>query len=431
MNAPTPIESLRLPRIDPAQRAARRAEAPSRTHAAPDALTSSAASAGVATGPLILVLTAFWTYVALSNVLYARSMSIVTDPHGTEHFFAAWDARVLQHIILYPLLLVCVWLSLRVGWRPLLRAVPTQLALGLGFATLAGPVLGCSEWLVGEGKYHYQPWTLASFAESCAMTSHQDISTWIASITSFVLTYGFALALVTGFALYRRFKESELRRSALERAWSGARLAALRMQLSPHTLFNLLHTIRGQIAWDPAAARQMVVQLGDLLRRLLAAGERDLAPLSEEVEFARLYLELQQQRFADRLSLELPDPAALPHAWVPSLILQPLVENAVAHGLADHAAAVVIRIEGEVSGSMLHLRVINTMAAHRTGAPGKGSRSSGGGIGLRNVRERLAMHFADRAVLEAGAAADDGTAPSRWVAEIRMPLITSLSTAAL
>ncbi|MGH8258924.1 MAG: sensor histidine kinase, partial [Steroidobacteraceae bacterium] len=245
---------------------------------------------------------------------------------------------------------------------------------------------------------------------------------WIGSATSFLLTYGFALALVTGFALYRRMKDSELRLAALERAWSGARLAALRMQLSPHTLFNLLHTIRGQIAWDPRAAQQMVVQLGDLLRRLLSAGERDFAPLADEIEFVRLYLELQRQRFADRLSLELPEAGTSPRTWVPSLILQPLVENAVAHGLADHAGPVVIRVEAAATADALSLRVINTIGLD--GSRMRHGRSANGGVGLRNVRERLAVHFGDRAVFDAGPAPRPESAAAEWVAEIRMPRLT-------
>ena len=84
------------------------------------------------------------------------------------------------------------------------------------------------------------------------------------------------------------------------------------MQLSPHTLFNLLHTIRGQITWDPPAAQSMVVQLGDLLRRLLTAGEREFSRLSDELQFVTLYLELQQKRFADRLAVHVPPRAGLP-----------------------------------------------------------------------------------------------------------------------
>jgi hypothetical protein len=354
------------------------------------------------------ILTAFWAYVALSNVLYARSMSATLDPRGTGHFFAPWTVRILQHLFLYPVLIVCVRASLRVGWRPARRSLPIQLMLALAFAVIAAPLLvaaealmGDSDWIKHQGTSWRVDWHLAG----------PEIPLWIASATGFLLTYGFGLALITGFSLYQRFRDSELRRAALERAWSSARLAALRMQLSPHTLFNLLHTIRGQITWDPATAQSMIVQLADLLRRLLDAGEQEFSPLPKELEFARLYLELQQRRFADRLSVRLTDLAQLPRVWVPSLILQPLIENAVVHGLARHEGPVEVKVEVLASDNMLVLRVVNTTAPSRIEAPG--------GIGLRNVRERLSVHFGERATLTAGSITS-----GQWIAEVRMPLLS-------
>jgi LytS/YehU family sensor histidine kinase len=235
---------------------------------------------------------------------------------------------------------------------------------------------------------------------------------WLASGTNFLLQYGFGLALVTGFALYQRFRDSELHVAALERESSAARLAALRMQLSPHTLFNLLNTIRGQIAWDPAAAQQLVVQLSDLLRRLLNAGEREFASLADELQFVRRFLQLQQSRFSDRLSVSLPPTEGLPALWVPSLILQPLVENAVVHGLAAHDGAVRIELTATNDSDSLTLRLVNTVAT--TAAPREA------GIGLRNVRERLQLHFGERATLHAGLAA-----PGLWVAQIQLPAVRS------
>jgi LytS/YehU family sensor histidine kinase len=190
---------------------------------------------------------------------------------------------------------------------------------------------------------------------------------------------------------------------------TSAHLAALRMQLSPHTLFNLLHTIRGQIGWDPAAAQSMVVQLGDLLRRLLNAGEREFTRLPDELKFVRLYLELQQKRFVDRLTIWMADLGDLPPLWVPSLILQPLIENAVVHGLAGHNGPVEIRVEVTVCGENLVLRVINTIAPN--------SIAGQDGIGLRNVRERLAVQFGNRASFTTVGDAKN------WIAEIRMPLL--------
>jgi len=274
---------------------------------------------------------------------------------------------------------------------------------------LATPALVLGEHLTGEMQWH--EWPAQSIGPGLAgFAAGPAVPMWLASVTNFLLTYGFGLALIAGFDFYRRLRDAQLRSAALERSLNAAHLAALRMQLSPHTLFNLLHTIRGQIAWDPVAAQSMVVQLGDLLRRLLKAGERELSRLSDELQFVRLYLDLQQQRFSDRLTVRVPAQETLPSAWVPSLILQPLVENAVVHGLAGHETAVLIRVEAVVSEEALYLRVANTVAAGKLTNPA--------GIGLNNVRERLAIQFGERATFTAGPGDD-----SNWIAEIRMPLL--------
>jgi hypothetical protein len=363
--------------------------------------------AGLRLWPLLLVLTAFWVYVTSSNVLYAHSMQASFAAMTPGHFFAPWNARVLQHLMLYPCLIACVLGSLRVGWQPAWRAIPLQLLMALVFSTLAAPALMLGEIIthtMDSMPGHDGSFTLEKFL------SGPEPAMWLASATSFMLTYGFGLALITGFALYQRVRDTQLRSAALERALTAAHLAALRMQLSPHTLFNLLHTIRGQIGWDPAAAQAMIVQLGDLLRRLLTAGEREFSRLADELRFARLYLELQQKRFPDRLTIWMVDIEELPALWVPSLILQPLIENAVVHGLAGHNGPVEVRVEAAVYGELLWLRVSNTTppdAVHGRD-----------GIGLRNVRERLAVQFAARAIFTAGSA--DATT---WIAEIRMPLL--------
>jgi LytS/YehU family sensor histidine kinase len=227
------------------------------------------------------------------------------------------------------------------------------------------------------------------------------------------VTYAFCLALLTGFEFYRRYRDGQVRTQALERSLSAAHLAALRMQLSPHTLFNLLHTIRGHVTWDPQAAQAMIVQLGDLLHRALEAGEHELSRLEDELEFVRLYLQLQQRRFTDRLAISVPDPDAVPAVWVPSLILQPLVENAVVHGLAQPQSMVVVRIEMAVDGEILILRVINSMPAHDVVVD-----SLQTGIGLKNIRERLAIQFEGRATCESGPIRNQ-----EWRAELRLPLL--------
>jgi signal transduction histidine kinase len=346
----------------------------------------------------------FWVYVALSNILYAYSMRTGMAHMTNVSFFAAWDTRLLQHVLLLPILLVSFWASLRIQWRPLLIAVPLQLILGGVFAALTYPAMLVSQMALGTEEWHEAMATHAS-----GNSDEPLLSLWTASFVSFLPTYGFGLALITGLALYTRFRNSELRLAALEREWSAARLAALRMQLSPHTLFNLLHTIRGYIEWDPKGAQSMVVQLADLLRRLLNAGERDFSKLSDELQFVRLYLELQQRRFADRLTVILPAAVDIPAVWVPSLILQPLVENAVVHGLSGHQGRVTVSVAARMAQNVLTLSVLNTIAPDKP--------VGRGGIGLNNVRERLAVQFEGRARLAAGAIDDD------WCSEISMPAI--------
>jgi hypothetical protein len=360
--------------------------------------------------PPLLIVTAFWAYVAASNVIYAHSMQESLSALHVADFFSGWQARLLQHLFLYPLLLAAIWGSLRVGWQPFRRCLPVQLLIGGAFAAAASPALWLGEWLMSDSSHYRGTW--ASAAGVMHEMPGSSLPIWLASATTFLLAYGFAVALVSGFDFYRRLRDSQIRAAALERALTAAHLASLRMQLSPHSLFNLLHTIRGQIDWDPAAARAMIVQLGDLLRRLLNAGEREYSRLADEVQFVRLYLELQQRRFADRLTVEIPQAAALPPAWVPSLILQPLVENAVVHGLAGHQGPVTVRVSAESSRGTLTLRVTNTVAAQRP--------TRDAGIGLRNVRDRLAIQFGERAWFHA--APDEG----QWIAEIRMPLLTDV-----
>lgn len=363
--------------------------------------------------PMVLIVTVFWVYVAVSDVLYANRMQASLTAMHVGHLFAPWQARLLQHLLLYPALLGCMWTSLTLGWQPILKRLPVQILLGAGFAVLGEPSL----WLGVSALIGFHQAThafLSGLGHGPQVLSIVPVlEIWVASCTNFLLTYGFGLALVTGFDIYRRLRDTQIRSAALERALSAAHLAALRMQLSPHSLFNLLNTIHGQIDWNPADARSMIVQLADLLRRLLHAGEREFSRLSEELEFARLYLTLQQRRFSDRLTVRVPEPEGLPAAWVPSLILQPLIENAVVHGLAHHPGEVEIRVQARASDEWLWLGVSNTMTA--------GEAACREGIGLKNVRERLWIQFGERASFEAAPTAD-----GRWLAEIRLPLLADV-----
>jgi two-component system LytT family sensor kinase len=345
---------------------------------------------------LVMLTGGFWLFVTFTDVLYGYSMQVNAEQVFKAVMFINSNERVLQHLLLFPILVLCFSLSLRIGWTPINRA-PVQILLGGIFAALSYPAMALSEFLI---------WG--------SLMPRVVVALWTASFVMFFMTYCFGVVLVTGFAYYQRLRDAEVRNSSLEQGWTNARLAALRMQLSPHTLFNLLHTIRGHINKEPQVARAMVVQLADLLRRLLSASQCDFVTLPEELTFVRLYLELQQQRFAERLTIVLPQVENLSDLWVPSLILQPLVENAVVHGLAGHEAAVVVRVEVQARHGSVTLRVINTTAKECSGGPD--------GIGLNNVRERLDVQFGADASFAAGP-----TALQEWIAEITLPMLNELS----
>ena len=353
---------------------------------------------------LLLVIAVYWLYVTVSDILYANSLRVGFSQITSVRLFVPWDARLMQHLILFPVLIGCLWASVRWGWKPLWRALPVQFLLAAFFAVCGAPALWAGEDLLATHPEMYTH----SKSEMDSMFTQGDLALWLASATSFFFAYAFGLAATNGFSWYQRYRDAELRVTALQGNWNAARLAALRMQLSPHTLFNLLNTIHGQIGWDPQLAQSMVIQLADLLRRLLSAGEREFVRLADELHFVRLYLELQMRRFPDRLSIELPAAAEIPALWVPSLILQPLVENAVVHGLAGHEGPVLISIQISVEAGALNVRIANTVSPSRV--------VNRAGIGLTNVRERLQVQFGPQAELRTTL-----EPASRWVAEVRLP----------
>jgi sensor histidine kinase YesM len=351
---------------------------------------------------MLLLASLFWAYVTLTDVVYHEGMRIELLEVTNMQVYWPWQWRVIQHALMLPVLLVCYSTALRIGWKPAPRRVPQQLGLGLGFSLLTYWMM-----LVGIILLHA---LFGTFSAPFGIFSKGDWAVWISSTATSLLDYGFGLAILTGVATWRRNHELQLRNSELRRDWAGARLAALRTQLSPHTLFNVLHTIQARISREPEVAENLLASLGDLLRALLQAGERDFTQLRDELKFVELYLGLQIGRFADRLTVRVSNGADLPAVWVPSLILQPLVENAVVHGLANHTGPVRIEVSWDLSPERLQLRVLNSR--------GSGDAPGAGGFGLRNVRERLAVQFSDRASLSS--AAGDG---ATWVATLTLPAL--------
>lgn len=190
---------------------------------------------------------------------------------------------------------------------------------------------------------------------------------------------------------YRRFRERELRATQLEGQLAKARLQTLKSQLQPHFLFNTLHSISALMLIDVYAADRMMTRLSDLLRLSLESGGSQLTTLSQELEFLNGYLEIEKTRFEDRLTVVFEIAPDCLDAQVPHLLLQPLVENAVRHGISRMSAGGEIRIEGRHDGANLLLRV-------KDNGPGLASSSNEqfkSGVGLTVTRERLITLFGD------------------------------------
>jgi two-component system, LytTR family, sensor kinase len=189
------------------------------------------------------------------------------------------------------------------------------------------------------------------------------------------------------FSYYRRYREGQVKAFQLEAQLSQAQLHALKMQLQPHFLFNTLHSISALLNQDTESARKMITRLGDFLRLTLENSGAQEVTLQQEMEFLSCYLEIERVRFQDRLATRINVADDLLDAKVPNLILQPIVENAIRHGIAPRSAPGVVEIEAERRNGFLRIQVRDNgpgLPKHRTN-----ENLFRKGLGLANTETRL------------------------------------------
>lgn len=204
---------------------------------------------------------------------------------------------------------------------------------------------------------------------------------------------------------YRQKREQELAAARFEAELTRAQLDALRLQLQPHFLFNALNTVSVLMLKDVRAAREMLGRLSDLLRALLKNSAAQEVTLRQELEFLENYLEIERTRFPDRLQVSMDvDPNTL-DARVPSLILQPVVENAIKHGVAPRAGAGRIEVRAERLNGTVRLQVRDD----GPGLPGDAEASAAGRVGLSNTKARLERMYGGGGRCELGNAPGGGT----------------------
>jgi two-component system LytT family sensor kinase len=255
--------------------------------------------------------------------------------------------------------------------------------------------------LVGLGSYDYG---IMSYRYP------MEFSNDLVSFTSIVGLYYF-------FQRFRLAQAQQLAAAHLQTKLAEAQLENLRLQLQPHFLFNTLNTISSVMYEDVAAADVMLTQLSDLLRLTLRASRTHEIPLAEELQITRLYLDLMQKRFEDKLRVNYAIDPALDNSLVPQLILQPLLENSLRHGMKPGGQAIDISIAARRENGNLVLEVSDTGAG--LGAMDSGT-VFGRGVGLSNIRDRLGQLYGTRQEFSIGNRATGGAEVT-----LRVPYRTS------
>jgi signal transduction histidine kinase len=206
----------------------------------------------------------------------------------------------------------------------------------------------------------------------------------------YILAYWAIVGLAHGFAYYRKYREHEMQTIVLESQLAQAQFQMLRMQLQPHFLFNTLNAISALMHQDVELADQMLARLADLLRSTLETAGTQEVPLKQELEFIELYLEIEQARLGPRLVVRMDADPETMDAYVPNLILQPLVENAIRHGIAPRPDTGHVEIRARRDNGTLQVQVLDDGPGVKENVPRPRE-----GVGLANTRARLRQLYGD------------------------------------
>lgn len=251
--------------------------------------------------------------------------------------------------------------------------------------------------------------TVADLREQIGLSFWQEIADIAVTHYFFMIAWA-SLYVALGYA--REVREAERKASRFAQAAQDAELRSLRYQVNPHFLFNTLNSLSSLvITGKPQAAESMIQNLSNFYRTSLSTEPLEDVTLAEEVDLQRLYLEIEKVRFPERLRTSIDIPPELMNQYVPALILQPLVENAIKYGVSRVNRPVDVRISAEKSDDMMVITVMDN------GEPMTSSDDKGSGIGLANVRDRLEARYRSTASLEAGP--QDGAG---FVATLTLPL---------
>ncbi|MCR6501164.1 histidine kinase [Shinella sp. CPCC 101442] len=329
---------------------------------------------------LVLALT-LWTALSINDILMLPGgLPLIAPGWLSSILLALVLARILQHLQNQPKAL-----AIGFGILAVFTAGIGQAMFDIAVIMLAGP--------------HVLPGGLSVPGFAIANTWEKALLQFRFSMIWNVIVFGFYVAALSLLNAQRRKLDAEMR--------------ALRYELNPHFLFNTLNSIAGLIEEGSAGrADRMVLSLSRFLKTTLSLNPLHDVPLAQEIALQRDYLEIERERFGDRMAFDIRLPAELETALVPNLILQPLIENAVKHGVARSTKRVTIVLEARQEGDHLLISVENDLPA------GQMDRQPAGmGIGLRNIADRLQARFGSRWRFSSGPMDGD-----RYRAAITLPL---------
>lgn len=342
-----------------------------------------------------------WTFIAALQGLQSYTSS-VSEGMKTD-FMREFGIQVMTY---YPWALLGPLLFEYFRRFPVERFASVRTLLFLPLVAASCIMLQIASHTWGMILFPYSAERARSFPQM-----YPEMLRWISLFST--LTFAAIVGVCHGINFYQQYRERERVASTLEKALSDARLQTLQMQIQPHFFFNTLHAIASLVRdRQNDAAVGMIARLSDLFRYTLTQAQTQTIPLRQELEFLSGYLEIERTRFPDRLRVEMQVAPEALDASVPTLILQPLVENAIKHGISHLSSQGVLRIVASVDGGRLELSVEND-------GPGLSTRweEKNDAVGILNTRRRLEQLYGPLHHFELREGANH-----RVIAEMTIPL---------
>ena len=339
----------------------------------------------------------------------SAAQDLISDMSRPRRQWTLGHAVIMEtpFFVIWALLLPLVLLALRrvpLQRGRLHRAIPMLLLIGVGITML--------HYTIGflfMGAIGHHNWTQPGHT----FRAHYLPDLRYSLLPNFA-SYLFLFTIIVAWQYYKQLRERELLTSQLSAQLSQAKLQALRMQLNPHFLFNAMNSISMLVRRnDNTQAVRMLAGLSDLLRYVLEDSPADEVPLRDELSFLERYLEIEKVRFQDRLHVDIDAAEETLDAFVPNLLLQPLVENAIRHGVARKVTPGRVEIAARRLGDRLIVQV-------RDDGPGLGPSLGGSGVGLANTRSRLEQLYGAEQSFELRAGQ-----PAGAVATLSLPFHTT------